>query len=110
MEAEFSRLASLLEQDGAKRESIGKEVRSEEGEERKNNRGRRRESRRVKVLSTRRRCRRSIGLRLIFLLAPSVIDRLPLLSELNRIFRSIQFTLQKVHNVCNDSAGEIEID
>jgi len=31
-----------------------------------------------------------------------------LLSELNRIFRSIQFTLQKVHNVCNDSAGEAD--
>lgn len=29
-------------------------------------------------------------------------------SELNRIFRSIQFTLQKVHNVCNDPAGETQ--
>ena len=49
MESEFSRLALVLEADGAKRESIGKEVR-----------------------------------------------------ELNRIFRNIQFALQKVHSVCND--------
>lgn len=42
MESEFIRLASLLEQDGAKRESIGKEVRSDdgEGERRKKKRGR----------------------------------------------------------------------
>lgn len=50
MEPEFTRLASLLEADNSKRESIGKEVR-----------------------------------------------------ELNRIFRAIQFTLQKVHNV--DATG-----
>lgn len=53
MESEFARLAALLEQDGQKRESIGKEVK-----------------------------------------------------EINRVCRGVQFTLQKVHGVVEQKAGQ----
>ena len=90
MEAEFSRLASLLEQDGAKRESIGKEVRSEHTHTHAHDRKQAPPMEPNKVRShSSARC----------VCAPSF-------RELNRIFRNIQFTLQKVHSVCNEPAGQ----